>query len=230
MVKAGVALIVLGVAGIVVSIVLFASSVSRALEARQAASIPIAVGKETTTGVIQVDTDRLCQIAVQIDVQSDSVQEKRDEQRDGKLQYALRYEFPARYTVLDENGKTIHEESAKVSWHGSGTRLTTFSEVNARGGRATVEQSLEKFEVPTPGKIRVRVLLGPDKVYQAKAKDVHLNVYDNVSPQAGRLIGGCGLICASPALVLLGVVLTVVGVMQRNRTPAVPGNGADEFQ
>ena len=73
--RIGCAISVVGVLLIGGSFALFGLSIMRAIEARQIASIPIPVGEETTTELIDVDTVRLCQVTLQVDLRTESAQQ-----------------------------------------------------------------------------------------------------------------------------------------------------------
>lgn len=213
--KIGCGIAVLGILLVVGSFALFGMSITRAIEANQAASIPITVGEEVTTDVIDVDTSRLCQVTLAVDVRTESVQEKEDDamrEPGDPPEFEARYDFPFRYTVLDADGNTIFSGSDHIAWD-RGMRSNSGRNVDATGGTVSVEHMYDKFPVPPPGRIRIRIEVDPDTTYEARAESVTLNVYDNVSKQGASVFGGFASMCAGPILVFIGIVVFVVGLL-----------------
>jgi hypothetical protein len=213
MAKVGCGIALAGVLLMAGSCAAFGVSIKRAVAARQVASIPIAVGEEITTDVMEVDTARLCQVALRVNVRSTSVQED-DELRfpDEKPEFEIRYDFPFRYSVLDADGDTVYSSSHHLAWN-SGTQLISAKDVDATGGRVNVEHSFDKFKVSPPGRIRIRIEIEPDETYRAEAQQVMLNVYDNVSKQGSTVLGGFAMICMAPLLIGTGIIVFLIGVL-----------------
>jgi len=207
--KVGCLLVLLGLAATVGSICLFGLSIFRAIDARQAATVPLTIGTEETTELFTVDTDKLCMLGLKMDISSKSA--VKDTQAIDKEEYDLRYNFPVSYTVLDADGKKIFAQKIRAAWN-EGMRITTQSAVTASGGQATIEGHFEKFSVPAPGRVKVQIEVEPDGTYKAKARNAQLIIYDNVSRHAKTLLSGAGLICIAPGLVVVGLVIFVIGL------------------
>lgn len=220
--KFGCAIAVLGLLLMIGSIALFGTSISRAFEAKQVASIPITVGEEVTTEVIEVNTARLCQVTLEVDVTTESVQEDDDDpmrEPGDPPKFEARYNFPFRYVVLNEEGDTIFSGADDVAWD-RGMRSFSAENLDATGGTVSVEHMYDKFAVAPPGRIRIRIELNSDETYQAEADHVAVNVYDNVSKQGGRVVGGFATMCAGPMLIVAGIVVFVLGLVSQKRRPA----------
>ena len=224
--RIGCAISVVGVLLIGGSFALFGLSIMRAAEARQVASIPIPVGEETTTDFIDVDTGRLCHLRLQADIRTESVQQDEHQLPDAEPEFEARYDFPFQYTVLDADGNTIYSSTNRVGWN-SGSISTTAEDVDANGGTVSVEHSYDKFRVAPPGRIRVRITIDPDGMYDAEAQNVKLNVYDNVSRQGASVLGGFAAVCFGPVLILTGMLVFFAALLsdsqRRNSGPHPPG-------
>ena len=220
--KVGCLLVLLGLAAIAGSICLFGLSIFRAMDARQAATVPLTIGTEKTTELVTVDTDKLCMLGLKMDISGKSA--IKDAQVIDKEVYNLRYSFPVSYSVFDADGKKIFAQKTNAAWN-EGTRVSTQSAVTASGGQVTIEGQFEKFSVPAPGRVKVQIEVEPDGTYKAKARNAQLIIYDNVSRHAKTLLGGAGLICIAPGLVLIGLVIFVIG-LRTGRKRVKPGDGA----
>ena len=221
MMKIGCATAVVGVLLIGGSFALFGLSIMHAVEARQVASVPISIGEEVTTDLINVDTSKLCQMTLLVDVRTESVQE--DDfpgPPDMEPEFEARYDFPFRYTVLDLEGKTVYSSSNHIGWD-SGTISTLTEDVGAAGGTVSVEHSFDKFEVSKPGRIQVRIEIEPDTTYNAESQKVMLNIYDNVSRQSPSVIGGFSMLCFAPILIVTGTILFFFGLLTRQQQPVI---------
>jgi len=168
-------------------------------------------GAEKTTDLIEVDAERACQVALEIDIKSRSVAQAEP----GESERELRYSFPFSYKVLDASGKAVYHEEGQARWD-RGTRVVQGEQrVDASGGTARIQHNLAKFEVAAPGRIRVEAKVMPDTEYGAEAETVELKVYDNVTRHARSLIGGAVLLLLGPALMILGLILFIVGLSAR---------------
>jgi hypothetical protein len=220
MARIGCGIAVVGVLLMCGSFAFFGVSIARALDARQVASIPVAVGEEITTDLIDVDTSRQCQVTLQVDVRTESAQEKDDGPRfpDEKAEFEARYDFPFRFTVLDAEGNTVYSSSNRVAWN-SGSQSTTAEDVDAKGGTVSVEHSYDKFKVSPPGKIRVRIEFESDETYHAETQKVMLNVYDNVSKHGTSVFGGFAMMFVGPVLIFSGVIVFFIGILTGSKRP-----------
>ena len=220
--RIGIGLLVVGMGMFVGSCFLFGSVGLRAATANKALSVSIAPGKQVTTDFVRVDTSQLCSISVHVQVQSDKVYTNTtlDPKSHAQVeQHTLQYAFPIRYRVLDSAGNVLHEQDEKVAWN-SGVRTGGDGTVSsAAGGVIESEHHFAKFKVEDPGRIQVETTLDPDTEYGAILPSATLIVYDNVSRHSGSLLSGLFMICFAPLVVVLGVVLTIVGLV---RSPARP--------
>ncbi len=213
--RIGCGIALLGIAVFVGSFAFFGFSIIRTFKARQAGSVPIELGVQKTTDIIEVDTGKLVRIAVEVDIQSYSVQE---ETEFGEREYKLRYDFPISYRVSDEKGAVIFSETTRMNWD-TGSRSYSGDDVTSAGGVMTVKHSFDKFEVPPPGKIKVEVRVDPDTRHQAQARSLQLIVYDNVSSHAGRVGAGLIMLFLGPPLVICGGIVFIIGLASRKRGP-----------
>lgn len=208
----GCALTVLGLLALIGGIGMFGLTVQRAVAAQKVATVPLEMGQTQTTDIIEVDIERLSQISVELKVHSTSVQVEQPQFDDETPEYELRYEFPIRYTVRDNEGEEIYSESTRAAWNEGMRSTTTHGSITADGGMAQVEHAFEKFRVPPPGQIQVQATILPDDTYQADVEQVRLHVYDNVSKHAESVAGGLGMLCLTPALILVGLLLSFIGL------------------
>ena len=176
------------------------------------AEVPVTVGAKTSTGTLEVRTEKACQIGVRVELTTESVSE--DEDEEGEIEYEPQYRFPVTYRALDGSGETVHSEKTAVDWE-SGTKSTSSSRVSASSASVTVESYFEKFDVEPPGEIAVEITVEPDVTYRAEAGSVKLRVYDNVE----RIPGG--LIAKAVAFGVAGIVLLGVGAFMAAR-PGTP--------
>ncbi len=206
----GLLLIVLGLAVGAVSFILFGTSVTRAMAARQVASIPLTLNHQTITDPVTLDTDRFGQVSIYLDIQGDSVHE---ETRFDETEYKLRYRFPVRYEVSDRNDQVLISETTTASWDSGGIRTGSGQNIDIAGGTAAKTHHFGKFKPPANGQVRVKVTVESDNTYGAKARMVELRLHDNVSKQAGRVAGAFMACCSGPALVLAGLVILIMGLV-----------------
>jgi hypothetical protein len=197
------------------SVALFGFSIIRTFKARQAGSVPIELGVQKTTDIIEVDTGKLVRIAVRANIQGYSVQE---ETEFGETEYKLRYDFPVSYRVSDEKGAVIFSETTRMNWD-TGCGHYSRDDVTSAGGAMSAEQPFDKFEVPPPGKVKVEVRVDPDTRHQAQARSLQLIVYDNVSSHAARIRAGLIMLLLGPPLVISGGIVFIIGLASRKRRP-----------
>ncbi len=160
---------------------------------------------------LKVDTARLCQIGIHVDLKTESVNES--DEHFGEKELKARYEFPFSYRVTDPEGTLIHSESGRLAWNANGTRMTTYENVTPKSGTVVVEHSFEKFSVPSPGEVTVTVNVQPDTTYEATANKIEVRVYDNVSSHAASVGGGAVMICFGPMLIGVGLLILIIALV-----------------
>jgi len=203
----------LGIAGLLAcfaSFGMFGSSIFKAFAAREVASVPIAAGEPADTGVVAVNTELLCQVAIATDVRGEHV--KRGIGSDAALE--LQYSFPFRYTVYDESGNVVAKEETGFASDG-GMRTNVSSRVTDEGGSESLERSYEKFAVPPPGNVRIVAQIDPDRDFGATLEGARLVVYDNVSKHAKRVIWGVVLLVFGGLAGLVGAMLFIFAVLRK---------------
>ena len=204
----------------------FSLAFMQAMQAQQVASRPIAVGEELTTDLIEVETEQLCQIALQVDLRTESVQEDEFSFPDEEAAFKARYKFPFRYSVLDLGGDTVYSGTNLFSWDNSRTKTFFAEDLDAAGGTLSVEHRYDKFKVAPPGQINIRIEFSPDETYHAEAQKVLLNVYDQVSGFGTSGIGGIAMTWVGPILILSGIIVRSLGrrrsTQPRNDEPPSP--------
>lgn len=211
--RVGFLMILAGVGMGIGSCGLLGRSFQLAMDSRLVHSIPIKLGRATATELLNVSPERSCQLSIQADVTSQSVQEKIE--FDEKV-YNLRYRFPVSYRIEDEQGKVLCSDQGYMEWEGSRMVSTTSEQVNSKGGTVNVEHSFQKFDAPA-GKIKVTAQVSPDTEYGAQAKGLTIKIYDHVSRHGSRMASVGMMSCASPALILLGLVVFISGFGRRKR-------------
>ena len=205
---------ILALAGLfmsVASMVLFGRTIQRGLQARLVDTVPMELGKEATTGLLDVDADRSCQVAIKLAVDTASVEE---ETQEGGARYTLRYSFPYTYKVTDAKGGVVFAQEGSLRWD-NGVRIISHAKVGASGGTARVQFNLAKFEVPPPGQIKVDATVSPDTQYGAQAANVELRVYDDVSRHTPSMVVAGILVLFGPAVMITGAILYVIAWAQR---------------
>lgn len=208
--KAGCLIALLGLVAVGVSISLFGLSVFRAVNARPVVKMPLKFGAATTTGPLTLNPQHCGLVAVKMDISGKAAIES-DSAASGTAEHQLAYEFAVSYQVTNDKGETIASQKTEMSPR-HGAVITTDASVTSNGGKATIEHSFEKFNVPDAGKIVVQVTVQADTTTGAKAKNMELIVYDNVYRHGGTLAGGFGLACIAPLLVLLGLAMFIAGL------------------
>jgi len=203
--RAGCGLAILGVLLCAGSLAVFGSSIFRALAAHQVVAAPLAPGARWASGTLSVDSAKFSQVAVRGLVRSTHARRGSGDDGDWDLEYA----FPFRYTVFDDQGRILAQESKDFASDGSAHTVTR-ERVTEDGGSAQLEQGFAKFAVPPPGAIRVEATLGDDVDYGATIESPEVVVYDNVSKHARRIGVGIGLLVVGGALAMLGAVLLIV--------------------
>jgi hypothetical protein len=203
----------LGIVGLLLcagSFALLGSSIFRAFEARKVAEVPLEPGRPADTGVVAVDTDKLCQVAISTVVHSAHVTVPASSSSSPELEYA----FPLRYTVFDEAGNVVANEETELSGSG-GVRQNRWRRIDGDGGSESFERSFDKFAVPPPGNVRVVAELGESLGFDASLESTKLVFYDRVSKHARRVVGGVVLLVAGGLLGLVGGMLFVFAALKR---------------
>lgn len=202
----------LGIAGLLLcvgSFVIFGRSIFRAMSAREAGVVPILVGSPADSGVVTVATDKLCRVAVRGTVRSGHARPATGEGSSWNLEYAL----PFRYTVFDEAGGVILEESVEVA-SGSGMKTSSQNRVSEDGGSVHVEHGYEKFQVVPPGRVRVVGHIDADRDFGAEIEGAELVIYDNVSRHVKQVATGVVLMLVGGFAGLIGAVLYIVAALR----------------
>ena len=207
----GILLIALGVALLVGSIALFGFSVKRAVDSRVVAKLPVRLGKTFTTEPLTVSTDRACQIAVHATVSTKAMKE---ETRFDEKVYEAQYRFPISYTVTDEEGNTLCSEDTALGWNEGGYKSIDHQQIDSTSGTISLEAAFRKFDARPPGTIHVTFTMKPDAEYHAKAENVELRVYDQVTRQASSILGGITMTCCGPLVIAVGVLVFIAGLFR----------------
>lgn len=111
----GLVLVVAGIAMVVSSVFALKSSVEEFMESRVAKSVPLTVEQPTTSALIDVNTEKMCQIVVQADLSGTDVEEN---QTGADTSYQLEYKIPLEVEVFDEKGNSIYQESRTLDGNG----------------------------------------------------------------------------------------------------------------
>jgi len=205
--KIGCSLTVLGVLLVVLSGVLFYTTIVNALRAHQTETFELPIGKTFISDYFTVNTSRACVATVTLGIKSDSVQE---EQEFGDRDYKLRYRFPVSYTVEDETAQVIIREDTWAAWD-TGTRFCRDIDVTSTGGSGTIEHQFRKFNVQPPGRVRVEARIDPDSRYLAQLTFARLNVYARVSRHTKYVVGGLAALFGGGGLFVIGMILVAIG-------------------
>jgi hypothetical protein len=208
--RAGCVLGILGVLLCGASFVLFGSSIFKAFEARKVAEVPLETGVPADTGVVAVETDRLCQVAISTVVHSAHVAESAGSSPSLELQYA----FPFRYTVYDEAGAVVAQAATELAASG-GMRQNRWSRIESDGGSEGFERSYDKFAVSPPGNIRVVAEIDASQAFDATLESPRLILYDRVSKHTRRVVGGVALLAGGGLLGVAGAVLFIFAALKR---------------
>ncbi len=217
--RIGITLLLLGLAMFLGSCFLFVSVPIRSAAANKAISVEAKTGQDIATEAFSVDTSRLCSVSVNVTVTSDQVStmESLDpETHKPREKYHLRYSFPFRYRILDADGNTIHTEETRIA-SDSGVRSGDGTVASSQGGTAGIEHHFAKFKVRDPGRIRLEASIEPDSEYGATLDSSAVIVYDNVSRHGQSILTAVGLICFSPLMIIIGAILTIVGLAKTSR-------------
>jgi hypothetical protein len=208
--RAGCLLGIVGLLLCVASFVLFGSSIFKAFEARKVAEVPLEPGRAADTGVVSVETDKLCQVAISTTVHSAHAEPSAG----SSSSLELRYAFPFRYTVYDEAGTVVAQAETELAG-GVGMRRNRWSRIESDGGSEGFEIGYDKFAVPPPGNIRVVAELGPGTAFDASLEAPRLILYDRVSKHVRRVVGGIALLAAGGLLGLVGGMLFIFAALKR---------------
>lgn len=214
--RIGILLLVIAVLMLAAAVASFVYSAYRAWHAGEIIRDTVPLGQAYSSPLLSVDTSDLVQVALVFDVQSNSVQEQHD---DSGKHYSARYNFPLSYQVVDADDALLFEQRCDAGWDSCGTRSTSNNHVDQHGGTVTVEHAFDKFRVPPPGQIRVRLLVEPDPSYGASARHIELVVYDKVISHVGTVAAGIGLLLFAPLLLISGILLMVMPA--RSASPAL---------
>jgi hypothetical protein len=212
--RAGCVLAILGFLLSVGSLVLFGSSIFRAMAAREVARAPIEIATPFDSGLVTVETRKLVQVAIAAKVHSTHVRARPGS--DGGLE--LEYRFPLRYKVIDEAGNVVLEEEVLLDSSG-GTRSVSANVVTDEGGSERVEKSFAKFAVAPPGTIRVVAHLEEDTDFGARVEEPAVVVYDRVSKHAGRVAAGLAVLFLGGFAVVVGTALYIFAHLRSGSPP-----------
>jgi hypothetical protein len=146
----------------------------------------------------------------------------------------MRYGFFLSLDTSDEAGKEAPGSLSSQLWWNDGRRFVRDERADASGGWARVVHVLPKFAAPASGKLRVRAMLVPDAAFGAAAESAELKVYDNIVRPARELWLAGAAVLLGPAVMLVGVVLSIAGWLRARRvgtggSPVQPeGEATDE--
>jgi hypothetical protein len=218
----GLIMIVSGIGMVVGSVFMLKSSVESAMESRVVKTVPLTVDESVTSDPIDVNREKLCQIAFQADLTGTDVKEKTI---GDDVSYQLDYSIPFEVEVFDDTGKSIHRENSTLS--SSGFILTHNRNVDEDGGSETPRIMLGTFQAPASGKLSVTAKVGKNQGGDIEIQAAQVDVLDNVSQSAATAAGGMGMCCGGPAVSGLGLVLLIIGAIislaARSRPAPPPG-------
>jgi len=185
-----------------------------------AASFPVDPQQESTTPLFQIKTDGLGQIelemrirtpSLKVDVEANEV-DQQGEEADKERNVEPQYNFPVEYRVLEEQREVIQAESARAG-SDSGMRSWQEPQIDESKGEAslTAFAPIGTFQPPPSGRIQIQLDIQPDELYHAELHAVSVRVYENIPDSKLRGIVGGALCCASPLLLIAGIVLLAYG-------------------
>lgn len=211
MLKAGVICILLGVCLALLSAGLAAWAGAGVTGARQVASLPLEVGESGSSSMLDVSADGLVQTTMHVTVKGDEMGDGIGGDRE------LAYVYPVQIEVVDGSGEVIHSGSTAaafdegVIWQGGS--LQQDGQTVARA-----EHSFSKFEPPNDGHLKVRATLEQDTTHDNALQAAELRVYEGAEDSgalSAKAIGAVAACCAGPLVTGLGIVLALVGLVQR---------------
>lgn len=207
--RGGAGLIIIGVTLLVSSCLPVGLSIKRAMDAEQAVVQPLPAGEWVETGLIDVDTQKLIQVAVSLQVETAA--RKGDDPA---------YHFPFAYELFDEQGRLIRRQELTVDNESGSRTITHQASVNGES-RFDLEADFEKLTPPESGIIRVRARLMPDEVFHARIGEPSLVVYDKVSSHLRTLLAGAGLWILGALVLMIGTVLLLLGISENRQSDVV---------
>jgi len=210
--KAGCALGIIGGLLCIASLVLLGRSILRATEAHTVQTLVLTPSTPLKTENISVSTSRFCMIAVRAKIESHHVRRTTTQDSDDLV---LQYAFPFKYTVYDQNGKVLVKETTEFSDNDGKVHTKSNEHVTDESGNALITSDYEKFAVAPPGQIRIEAQLDPDSTYQARATDLQLLIYDNVSEHTKPVTIGVVLLAIGGPLGFAGVLLFMIGSIRK---------------
>jgi hypothetical protein len=208
--KLGCLLAVFGVLVFGGSFVLFGSSIWRAMEANRVTAVQLEPGKKISSDAFTVDTGKACQIVVRLQVVAAQVEKGTD--TEGETDYDAKYKFPFSYQVTDGRGNKIAGSDDPLAWD-AGTRSYGDKQLTDAGGTVTVGHHFGKFDVRSPGRVKVEAEIKPDAEFGAELTKAEVELYDKVSRHTRSLVGGTLMLLGGPVLVVLGVIVFLVGLV-----------------
>jgi len=170
---------------------------------------PLTTGARYTSDLLIVDPELPCRLVVEMDVKTASTQARSS---GGKATLYGCYRFPFRCRVLDERSELIHTEQADLAWDAATGRILSKS-LTPAGGTLSVKHRFERFEVPPPGRVRVKVELLADAQYNAQATAATVWFHWNVRGREGPGLDAVALLAFGPLFFCIGVVIFIVGLV-----------------
>jgi hypothetical protein len=205
----GLILVVAGIAMVVSSVFALKSSVEEFMESRVVKSVPLTVDQPTTSALIDVNKEKMCQIVVQADLSGTDVEEK---QTGADTSYQLEYKIPLEVEVFDDKGNSIYQESRTLD--GEGFVMTLNRSVTEDGGSETPRVMLGTFQPPASGKVSLTATIGKNRGGDIAIKSAQVDVLDNVTQSAGQAAGGLlGICCGGPTVSGFGLLLLIIGAI-----------------
>jgi hypothetical protein len=218
----GLVLLFAGVAMFIGAFFVFGEFAKSAMESRVVKTVPLTVDQSVTSEPIPVNSERMCQIAVQADLTGTDVKEST---QGTDTTYQLDYSIPFEVEVFDDAGKSIHRENTTLS--STGFVMTYNRSVNEDGGTETPRIMLGTFPAPASGKVSVTAKIGKNEGGDVEIQAAQVDVLDNVSANSAAAAGSMGMCCGGPAVSGLGLVLLIVGaiisLVARSRPAPPPG-------
>jgi len=180
-------------------------------------------GDAGTLGPVTVDTTAACKVGIAFGI---SGRTRSSNAYGNRL--LIHYRVPASYTVRDESGAILHEQSVTANVDNCAANEWEKDTWKDYGGfrqgifNDRVESRFDGFAVPPPGRITVTATVGHDG--DDPVRDPVVILYDQTWPKGTSWLPGtawilAGLVSFSAAAmaVLLGLILLVLGLVLGRR-------------
>ena len=212
----GCGVMILGIVAIVGCYFVLGDAFEKAGDFEEVAKITLQKEGKTESEIFEVNTERLCQIELKVDLTSRSMEMRPNQFDESIMENHFRYQILFSYRVLDEAGNEIFSEAKTLSSEDTTIARTYSSRTSSDDeSEMSITFYLEKFPVEEPGKIKIETELGKDTAYKSELTSAKAVLFENVSKTGVTVFGSLGTICVGVGIIFIGGIIFLIGLFKQ---------------